>query len=50
MRVEREALTKLSHPNIIKLYHAFQDSEKLFFVLEYVPNRDLYEMLHKVSM
>ncbi len=42
-------MAKLNHPNIIRLHHAFQDSEKLYFVLEYVPNHDLYEMLHKVS-
>ena len=36
-------------PNIIKLEHAFQDPEKLYFALEYAPNGDLYEMLQKLS-
>ena len=34
-------LTNLNHQNIIKLYSTFQDREKLYFVLEYCPNRDL---------
>ena len=34
-----------SHRNIVKLYSAFQDSEKLYLVLEYCSNRDLAEMI-----
>ena len=33
-------LSKLSHPNIVKLYSTFQDHRKLYFILEYCPNRD----------
>lgn len=39
--IEREILSNLNHPNIIKLLSTFQDKEKLYFVLEYAPNRDL---------
>jgi 3-phosphoinositide dependent protein kinase-1 len=39
--IEREILTSLNHPNIIKLHSTFQDKQKLYFVLDYAPNRDL---------
>jgi 3-phosphoinositide dependent protein kinase-1 len=39
--IERDILTKCNHPNIIKLLKTFQDKEKLYFGLEYAPNRDL---------
>ena len=49
MRVERDALMKLKHPNIVKLHHFFQDEENLYFVLEEARNGDLSNMLHKLS-
>jgi len=39
--IEKEILSKISHPNIIKLLSTFQDRNKLYFVLEYASNRDL---------
>jgi serine/threonine protein kinase len=38
-------LSSLNHPNIIKLYSTFQDKRKLYFILEYCPNRDLSEFV-----
>eukprot|EP01017_Pseudomicrothorax_dubius_P050046 TRINITY_DN9408_c0_g1_i4.p1 TRINITY_DN9408_c0_g1~~TRINITY_DN9408_c0_g1_i4.p1 ORF type:complete len:173 (+),score=14.82 TRINITY_DN9408_c0_g1_i4:101-619(+) len=34
--IEREALSKLHHPNIVKLHSTFQDSHKLYFILDYL--------------
>lgn len=39
--IEREILRMTDHPNIIKLLSTFHDREKLYFVLEYAPNKDL---------
>ena len=32
---EKQILTSISHPFIVKLYSAFQDTRKLYFLLEY---------------
>jgi serine/threonine protein kinase len=39
--IEKIILRELDHPNIIKLLSSFQSADKLYFVLEYAPNRDL---------
>lgn len=39
--VERDCYKKTSHPAIIRLYDTLQDHEYLYFILEYVPNRNL---------
>jgi serine/threonine protein kinase len=38
-------LSNLSHPNIVKLYSTFQDAKKLYFILEYCPNRDFSDLI-----
>jgi serine/threonine protein kinase len=35
----------ISHPNVINLYSTFQDSRKLYFILDYCPNRDLSDLI-----
>lgn len=36
-----------NHPSIIKIISSFQTTNKLFYVLEYVPNRDLDYLLRR---
>jgi serine/threonine protein kinase len=43
--IERSILSDCNHPNIIKLLSTFHDKEKLYYVLEYCPNRDLSSFL-----
>jgi 3-phosphoinositide dependent protein kinase-1 len=38
-------LSNLNHPNIIKMHSTFQDNKKLYFVLEYCPNKDLSDLI-----
>ncbi len=38
---EMQALKKLAHPNIIKLFHAFLWKNNVVLIMEYVPNGDL---------
>jgi serine/threonine protein kinase len=45
VHIEKYMLSLLHHPNIIKLYSTFQDRKKLYFILEYCPNRDLSEFI-----
>ena len=38
---ERDLLSKLNHPFLIKMYYSFQDLENLFFILDYKECSDL---------
>ena len=49
MLVERDVLSKLNHPNIIKLYDFFQDDEKMYFILEYIAGGEFGEYLRGKS-
>lgn len=44
---ERDILMKMENPYIIKLYYAFQDPQKLFFVLDFVNGGELFTYLQK---
>jgi serine/threonine-protein kinase Psk1 len=46
-RTERDILTSIRHPFIVKLYYAFQDREKLYLILEYAQGGELF---HHLSM
>lgn len=39
---ERTILEKVSHPNIVKLYYALQDFEKIYLFLEYLEGGELF--------
>ena len=41
-KTERKVLSKLDHPFIMKLYYAFQTTEKLYLVLDYCPGGELF--------
>ncbi|KAI8637226.1 kinase-like domain-containing protein [Parasitella parasitica] len=45
--VERElaVLQLLNHPNLINLYQILQDSSNIYFITEYVPGGELYQVL-----
>jgi len=39
---ERSVLAKMRHPFIVNLYHAFQSSDKLYYVMDYCPGGELF--------
>ncbi|SCU81368.1 LAMI_0B05908g1_1 [Lachancea mirantina] len=39
---ERTILSKLDHPNIVKLFYSFHDHHKLYLVLEFIPGGELF--------
>lgn len=43
---ERNVLTRLSHPYLLKLHWTFQSEHKLFFVMDYMPGGDLDKYLN----
>jgi serine/threonine protein kinase len=44
---ERSLLEKLNHPFIVKLFYAFQDKTKLYFITEFMQGGELFFHLHK---
>ena len=47
--IERLILSKCKHPSIVRLSLSFQSKNKLFFVMEYCPNKDLDVLLRKMG-
>eukprot|EP01156_Anaeramoeba_ignava_P014219 Anaeramoba_ignava/a608525_44.p1 GENE.a608525_44~~a608525_44.p1 ORF type:complete len:423 (-),score=155.50 a608525_44:155-1423(-) len=47
--MERNVLTSLHHPNIIKLFYAFQDQDNLYFVTELAEGGELHDVIRKVG-
>lgn len=47
LRREMEIQISLKHPNILSLYGWFHDSERVFLILEYAHNGELYKELSK---
>ncbi len=44
---ERNVLSFINHPFIVKLNYAFQTEEELFLILDYCPGGDLSKYLRK---
>lgn len=44
---ERNVLMEASHPFIVKMFGSFQNDRKLFFVLEFCPGGELFNLLSK---
>lgn len=45
--MERDILTQIDHPFLIKIHSAFQDEKKIFLVLEYCQGGELFGLLSK---
>lgn len=46
VKVERDAMSKLNHPNIVRLALTFQDPQNLYYVVEYAAHGDLQTVLN----
>lgn len=44
---ERNILTEINHPFLIKIHASFQNDTKLYLVLEYCPGGELFGLLKK---
>ncbi|GEQ67717.1 hypothetical protein JCM33374_g1382 [Metschnikowia sp. JCM 33374] len=42
---EKTILEKVNHPNIVKLYYAFQDNNKVYLILEYLDGGEVFHHL-----
>ena len=47
IKTERKILEIIEHPFVAKLYYAFQNSEKLYMLTEYMPGGEMFYHLHK---
>ena len=44
---EVEIMYKLNHPNIVKLYGHFEDEHFCYFIMQYIPNKSVYNLIPK---
>ena len=44
---EIEIMYRIHHPNIVKLYGHFEDSDYCYFIMEYIPNGNAYSLIPK---
>ena len=49
LRREIEIQSNLRHPNILQLYGHFHDSKRVFLILEFAGQGELYKMLQKAK-
>ena len=42
---EVEIMYKLNHPNIVKLYGHFEDENFCYFIMQYIPNKSVYNLI-----
>ncbi|KAJ1970919.1 serine/threonine protein kinase [Dimargaris xerosporica] len=49
VNIERDTLSRLSHPFVVRLHYAFQDSASLYFVLDLARNGELLSLIRQVK-
>lgn len=49
VKLERDVMTKLNHPNVIKMLLCFQDPGNLYYVTELAVNSDLQKVLNNIG-
>ncbi|KAI9475657.1 MAG: 3-phosphoinositide-dependent protein kinase 1-like protein [Benjaminiella poitrasii] len=47
--IERDALSRMNHPGIIKLYWTYKDNRNLYFVLDLAKNGELYTFIRRLA-
>lgn len=50
VKAERDILAEADNAWVVKLYYSFQDTENLYFVMDYVPGGDLMSLLIKFGI
>lgn len=48
VKAERDILAEADNEWVVKLYYSFQDSDQLYFVMDYIPGGDLMNLLQKL--
>ncbi|CAO3600374.1 unnamed protein product [Absidia cylindrospora] len=47
--IERDALSRMNHPGIVKLYWTFRDNRSLYYVIDLAPHGELYTFIRKLA-
>lgn len=48
--MEKHVLSRLSHPNVVRLYHTFRDEMNVYFLMELAPDKELWELCRNVGL
>jgi serine/threonine protein kinase len=47
LSIDRVSLDENRHPNILRLYGYFYDDKRVYLILEYAANGEMYKLLRK---
>lgn len=47
---EKDCLTNVDHPMILKLIKTFKDSERIYFLTEYIAGTELFDVLQQIGI
>merc|ERR1711934_1235299 len=47
VRAERDVLVEADHQWVVKMFYSFQDEERLYLIMEFLPGGDLMTLLMK---
>ncbi|KAJ8661295.1 hypothetical protein O0I10_003045 [Lichtheimia ornata] len=47
--IERDALSKMNHPGIVRLYWTFKDNRSLYYVIDLARNGELYTYIRRLA-
>ncbi|KAI8330995.1 kinase-like domain-containing protein [Chlamydoabsidia padenii] len=47
--IERDAISRMNHPGVVKLYWTFTDNRSLYYVLDLAPHGELYTFIKKMA-
>lgn len=50
VEMERDILLKIDHPFIIKLVKIMKDEKRVYFLMEYIKGKDLFEIIREIGI
>jgi len=50
IKMERDILLKIDHPFIVKLVKTMKDSKNIFFLMEYIKGKELFDVIRAIGL
>lgn len=50
LALERKITLELDHPMILKVVKTFKDSQRVYFLMEYIKGRDMFDVIREINV